>query len=290
MSLIITGASGQLGRLTVQSLLERGMPAGEIVATGRSAARLADLADRGVQTRVADYADPASLRAAFDGGTRLLLVSGTDPGQRVSQHRNAIEAAREVGVELLAYTSIVNAVWSTLRIAEDHQDTEALVRESGIPFVLLRNSWYLENYTAQLPTYLQYGAVLGAAGDGRVSAAARADYAHAAAVVLAGEGHENRAYELGGDEAFTLTDLAAEITRQSGTKVSYTDLPEADYARALTSFGLDDAYAGILADADRGLGRGELGTESGDLQRLLERPTTSLGDAIAAALSASADA
>jgi NAD(P)H dehydrogenase (quinone) len=286
MSLIIVGATGQLGRLTVENLLERGVPAREIIATGRNLARLEDLADRGVTVRAADYDDPASLRAAFVGATRLLLVSSGPGDTRVEQHRNAVEAARDAGVSLLAYTSIVNAPASSLLIAHDHQATEALLAASGVPFVMLRNSWYIENYTARLADILERGTLAGSAGDGRVSGATRADYAEAAAAVLTGDGHENRAYELGGDTAFTLAELAAEITAQSGTEVRYTDMPQAEYVSVLTLHGLPPAHAEILADADRGLRAGELRTDSGDLRCLLGRPTTPLADAIAAALPA----
>jgi NAD(P)H dehydrogenase (quinone) len=285
MPLIVTGATGALGRLTVEDLLRRGVPAGEIVAAGRDVGRLSDLARRGVRIRVADYADPASLRAALAGVTRLLLVSGSVPGpQRVRQHRNVIEAAGEASAGLVAYTSIVNAGTSTLRMAEDHQATEALLRDSGVPFTLLRNSWYTENYTARLAAFLERGAVYGSAGDGRVSAATRADYAGAAAAVLTTGGHENRAYELGGDEGFTLAELAAEITAQSGTDVRYVDLPEQEYASVLAADGLPQPYADTLADADRGLSRGELETRSGDLRQLLGRATTPLAEAITDAL------
>ena len=286
MSLVITGATGHLGRLVVESLIDGGVAAADIIATGRSLDRLQDLADRGVQVREADYADPASLRAAFTGAHRLLLVSGIEPQVRVEQHRNAIEAARDAGVELLAYTSIVNAGTSTLKLAEDHLATEALLLGSGVPFVLLRNSWYLENYTAQLAPVLEHGVLFGSAGQGRVSAAARADYAAAAAVVLTTDGHAGRAYELGGDAPFTLAELAAEITACSGTPVRYTDLSEADHIRTLAVHGLPQPFAEILADADQGLGRGELHTASGDLARLIGRPATPLRDAVAAAVRA----
>ena len=284
MSIVVTGASGHLGRLTVESLLERGVPASEITATARAVDRLHDLAERGVTVRAADYTDPASLRAAFHGADRLLLVSSHLVPDRVAQHRNVIEAAREAGVSLQAYTSIVNAGTSGILIAADHVATEALIVDSGLPFVLLRNSWYNENYTASIPAYLERGTVIGSAGDGLVSAAARADYAEAAAEVLTGQGHENRVYELGGDPAFTLAQLAAEITRQSGTAVHYTDLSEADHVSALTVAGMPQAFAQIMADADQGIARGDLHTDSGDLTRLLGRPTTPLAATIAAAL------
>jgi NAD(P)H dehydrogenase (quinone) len=284
MSLVITGATGQLGRLVVGSLLEQGVPAGQIVAAGRTTTALKDLADRGVRVRTLDFDDPASLRGAFAAGDSVLLVSGPVIGQRARQHQNVIDAAAQAGVALLAYTSIANAGTATMRLAQEHQATEAALRASGVPFALLRNSWYTENYTAQLGTILQYGTVTGSAGDGRVSAATRADYAAAAAAVLTGGGQAGQVYELGGDQAFTLAELAAEIGSQTGRDISYRDLPEQEYAQVLVAAGVPAPAAEVIADADRGLARGELFTGSGDLHRLTGRPSTSLPDAIAAAL------
>jgi NAD(P)H dehydrogenase (quinone) len=283
MSLVITGATGHLGRLVVGSLLEQGVPAGQIVAAGRSTTALKDLADRGVRVRTLDFDDPASLRGAFAAGDSVLLVSGPVIGQRARQHQNVIDAAAQAGVALLAYTSIANAGTATMRLAQEHQATEATLRASGVPFALLRNSWYTENYTAQLGTILRYGKVTGSAGDGRVSAATRADYAAAAAAVLTAGGQAGQVYELGGDQAFTLTELAAEIGAQTGRDISYRDLPEQEYARVLIAAGVPAPAAEVIADADRGLARGELFVDSGDLHRLIGRPSTSLPDAIAAA-------
>lgn len=283
MTLVITGATGHLGRLVTERLLADGVPAGEIVATGRATERLADLAERGVRVRRVDFDDVASLDAAFAGASAVLLVSGLEP-DRVRQHRDAIEAAGRAGVGLLAYTSIVNADTSRLRLAEDHQATEAALRASGVPYVLLRNSWYFENYTANIAGVLENGALLGSAGEGRVSAAARADYADAAAAVLTGEGHAGKAYELGGDTAFTLPEFAAEIGAQAGREVRYVDLPEDEFARTLAGFGVPEVMAGVIADADRGLSRGELRTASDDLRTLIGRPTTTAKEAVAAAL------
>jgi NAD(P)H dehydrogenase (quinone) len=284
MSIVVTGATGHLGRLVVEALLERGVPAGEIVAAGRSTDKIADLAGGGVQVRRIDFADPATLTEAFAGAERVLLVSSSEVGQRAAQHRNAIDAAREAGVTLLAYTSIARADTTTMLLAAEHKATEEYLRESGVPFTLLRNGWYLENYTAQLPVTLEHGAILGSAGDGKVSAATRADYAAAAAAVLAGEGHAGQVYELGADQPFTLPELAAEITRQTGTEVVYRDLPVEEYTEVLVGAGLPDQAAAVFADSDLGIARGELLVESGDLSRLADRPTTSLTDGLAAAL------
>jgi NAD(P)H dehydrogenase (quinone) len=284
VSLVITGATGHLGRLAVENLLERGVPAADIVAAGRTVTKIKDLDDRGVQVRAIDYDDPATLGGLFRAGDKVMLVSGSEVGQRVRQHRNAIDAAARAGVGLLAYTSIANADTTTMRLAEEHQATEAAVRASGLPYVLLRNSWYFEVYTDQLGVILEHGALLGSAGEGRVSAATRADYAAAAAVVLVTDGHEGRAYELGGDPAVTLTEVAAEIGAQTGRDISYRDLPEADYAQVLVGVGLPEPVAGILADSDRGLARGDLFVAGGDLRRLIGRPSTALRDAVAAAL------
>jgi NAD(P)H dehydrogenase (quinone) len=286
MTLVVTGATGHLGRLVVESLLARGVPAAQVVAAGRAVGRIEDLAARGVQVRAVDYDDTASMDAAFADASAVLLVSGLEP-DRLRQHKDAIEAARRAGVGFVGYTSIVNADTSGLRLAEDHQATEAALRASGVPYALLRNSWYFENYTANLPLVLEHGALLGSAGEGRVSAASRADYAEAAAVVLSSPAeHAGRAYELGGDEAVTLAELAAEISAQAGRVVSYVDLPEDEYARTLAGFGVPEPMAGVLADADRGLSRGELHTGSGDLRRLIGRPATTLKEAVASALRA----
>lgn len=286
MSIVVTGATGQLGQHVIEALLERGVPANGIVAAGRSVGKLADYAERGVNVQAMDYADPASVAVALKGATRVLLISGSEVGQRVEQHRTVIEAARAEGVELLAYTSIANADTTGMLLAEEHKATEALLRESGVPFVLLRNGWYLENYTEQLPGTLAQGAVAGSAGDGKVSGAARADYAHAAAAVLLADGQAGKVYELGGDEAFSMADLASEISAATGKSITYNDLPAKDYAGLLASVGVPDAFAQILADSDLGIARGDLLVSTGDLRRLIGRPTTSLAQAVRSAAAA----
>ncbi|WP_432956538.1 SDR family oxidoreductase [Micromonospora haikouensis] len=281
MSIVVTGATGHLGQLIVAALLRRGVPAGEIVALGRDAGKLADLAGHGVNTRQVDYTDPESLRAAFAGADKLMFVSGSEVGQRVTQHHNVVAAAREAGVGLVVYTSIANADRSGMILAGEHLATEREITASGLPYVILRNGWYLENYTGQLSTYLQFG-VTGAAGDGRVSAATRADFAEAAAAALTGAAETNRVYELGG-AAFTLTELAEEVSRQTGRAVGYTDLPAEKFTEVLVSAGLPEGFAAVLADSDLGLARGELHVEGDDLAKLIGREPTTLAEALRAA-------
>jgi NAD(P)H dehydrogenase (quinone) len=286
MSLLITGATGHLGRLVVEQLLAAGVPAGDIIATGRATDKIKDLADKGVQVRAVDFGDPAAVRAAVADADRVLLVSAMEPGGRVALHRNVIDAARAAGTGLVAYTSIVNAGASTIRLAADHQDTETLLRDSGVPYVLLRNSWYHENYTDRLPGFLAQGAIPGSAGEGRISAAARADYAAAAVRVLTTDGHAGQAYELGSDEPFTLAQLAAEISAQSGNEVRYIDLPEGQYAKALAEHGVPELMAEMIAETDAAAAHGALHTASGDLTALTGRPATTLSAAVGAALRA----
>lgn len=219
MTIAVTGATGPFGRHAIEALLARGVPAGQIIAVGRDQGKLGQLRELGVTVRSADYNDPASLRAAFAGADRLLFVSGSEVGQRIAQHQAVVNAAKDAGLGLIAYTSLPKADTSDMMLAEEHRATEQALIASGLPYVFLRNSWYLENYTGQLPLFLRNGAVIGAVGQGRVSAASRADYAEAVAVTLTTEGHIGAVYELGGDEAFTLAGLAAAISGAAGEQV-----------------------------------------------------------------------
>ena len=279
----VTGATGQLGKLIVEQLLVK-MPAAEVIAVVRDPQKAQALAQRGVQIRKGDYSNQENLTAAFAGAEKVLFVSSNDLGYRVPQHQAVTNAAVAARVKLLAYTSILNADTSALLLAQEHQPTEAYIRTSGVPFTFLRNGWYTENQTQALGAALAHGAILGAARDGRFSAAARADYAAAAVAVLTGDGHENKVYELGGDESYTLTDLAAEVARQSKKTVIYQDLPQQEYAGALIGFGLPEGLAGALADADAGASRGQLYTRSRDLSELIGRATTTMQESVTAAL------
>jgi NAD(P)H dehydrogenase (quinone) len=286
MSIVITGATGQLGRHVVEALLERNVPAAQIVAAGRSIGKLTDLEERGVQVRAMDYADAASVAKGLEGATKVLLISGSEVGQRIEQHRTVIEAAKAEGVELIAYTSIANADTTGMKLAAEHQATEDLLKDAGIPFALLRNGWYLENYTEQLQGTLAQGAFAGSAGEGKVSAASRLDYAEAAAAVLVAENQAGKVYELGGDHAFSLAELAQEISTAANQAVSYQDLPASDYAGLLAGFGVPQAFADILADSDLGIARGDLLVSGSDLRQLIGRPTTPMPAAVRSALAA----
>lgn len=281
--IVITGASGHLGRLVIEELLKT-TPASQIVAAARNLDRVQDLAARGVQVRHADYDRAETLDAAFQGVEKLLLISSSEVGRRFPQHKAVIDSAKRAGVKLLAYTSILHADTSPLGLAEEHKATEAYLKASGVPFVVLRNGWYTENYTASIPPALAHGVYLGSAGSGRISSAARADYAAAAAAVLTKEGQAGRVYELAGDDAYTLEDLAGEISRQSGKTVIYRNLPEAEYKAALIGAGLPEVIANLLADSDAGASHGGLFDDSRQLSRLIGRATTPMADSLKAAL------
>ncbi|MFI6565332.1 NAD(P)H-binding protein [Streptomyces sp. NPDC050534] len=282
MSIVVTGATGHLGRHVLEQLLEK-VPADRITAVVRDEARAADLAERGVRLAVADYNSPETFGSVFSAGDKVLLISGNefDKG-RVGQHKAVIAAAKAAGVALLAYTSAPGSL--TAALADDHRGTEEALLASGVPYVLLRNGWYHENYTENLAPVLEHGAVVQAAGEGRISSASRADYAAAAVAVLTGEGHENKTYELGGDEAWSFAEYAAELSRQTGKDIAYNPVPVETYAGILAGAGLPGPLATILAGVDSSIEKGELVVSTGDLSRLAGRPTTPLADAIAAAV------
>jgi NAD(P)H dehydrogenase (quinone) len=282
MTIAITGATGQLGRLIVERLKTRVEPA-RLRALVRTPAKAADL---GIQALEADYDRPSTLAAALAGVDTLMLVSSSEVGRRTEQHRHVIEAARAAGVRRIVYTSLLHADTSELSLAGEHRDTERMLKDSGLAWTILRNGWYTENYMGAVAGALAGGALAGSAGQGRIASAARADYAEAAAVVLAGAGHEGRTYELAGDAAYTLDELAAELSRQSGRTIPYRDLPEADYAAILAGHGLPPDLARAIASWDAGASRGALFDDGHQLSALIGRPTTPLSESVAAALKA----
>lgn len=282
MTIAITGANGQLGRLVVETL-KRKVPASDIVALARSPEKAADL---GVATRAANYSKPETLGAALTGVDTLLLISSNEMGQRAAQHRNVIDAAKKAGVKRIVYTSLLHADTSPLSLAEEHRQTEAALKASGIAYTILRNGWYSENYTGSIGGALAGGAFIGSAGDGRISGATRLDYAEAAVAVLTGEGHEDKTYELAGDTAWTLAALAAEISKQTGKEIAYRNLPEADYAAALQGFGLPEGLAAAIAGWDVSAASDALLDDGKQLSTLIGRPTTPLSVPVAAALKA----
>ncbi|AJZ87946.1 quinone oxidoreductase [Klebsiella michiganensis] len=279
----ITGASGQLGRLVIENLLQT-VKAEEIVAVVRNPAKVDDFASRGVQVRAADYGDVAALAKAFSGVEKVLLISSSEVGQRAVQHSNIITAAKLAGVKLIAYTSLLHADKSPLALAEEHIVTEQQLKASGVPFTLLRNGWYTENYLASVPPAIQHGVFIGSAGEGKIASATRADYAAAAAKVLTLDNQAGKVYELAGDHGWTLAELAAEVSQQSGKPVVYQNLNEADFKAALQGAGLPEGFAALLANSDAGAEKGGLFDDSHQLSKLIGRPTTSLRDSVKSAL------
>lgn len=275
----ITGATGLLGQHVIESLLKT-VPASQIAAIVRNPAKATALSQQGITVRQADYSDEAALTAALQGIDKLLLISSSEVGQRAPQHRNVINAAKAAHVKFIAYTSLLHADTSPLGLADEHVATEKMLAESGIAYALLRNGWYTENYLASAPAALEHGVFIGAAGEGKIASATRADYAAAAARVISEDGHAGKTYELAGDAGWTLSQLAAELAKQSGKKVVYQNLSEADFAAALKGVGLPAGLADMLADSDTGASKGGLFDDSHTLSKLIGRPTTSLSDSV----------
>jgi NAD(P)H dehydrogenase (quinone) len=282
MSIVVTGSTGHLGKLVIEQLLEK-VPADQITAVARSEEKAAGFAARGVKVAIADYNAPETFDGLLSAGDRVLLISGNefDKG-RVRQHTVVLDAAKAAGVALLAYTSGPGSL--TAALADDHRGTEEAILAAGVPYVLLRNGWYHENYTEQLAPVLEHGAVVQAAGEGRVASAARADYAAAAVAVLTGEGHENKTYELSGDVAWSFAEYAAELSRQTGKEIAYSPVSVEAFTGILNGAGLPAPFPEILAEVDQSIANGELAGTDGTLSRLTGRPTTPIADSIAAAL------
>ncbi|MET9658966.1 SDR family oxidoreductase [Streptomyces sp. NPDC006510] len=285
MSIVVTGATGALGRLVIEQLLTT-VPASQVAAVVRNEEKAAPLAARGVELRVADYDRPESLKDVFRAGDRVLLISGSEVGRRVPQHTAVIDAAKAAGVAQLAYTGVLGGPGADFRLADEHKVTEQLILDSGLPHTFLRNGWYTENYTANLAPVLEHGAVVANAGDGRVASATRADYAAAAAAVLTGEGHIGAVYELSGDVAWSFAEYAAEISKAAGKEIVYRNVPAATHLEILVGAGVPEFFAEILVDVDKAIERGLLAATSGDLARLIGRPTTPLAETVAAAVAA----
>jgi NAD(P)H dehydrogenase (quinone) len=281
--IVVTGATGQLGRLVIKFLLEK-IPATEIVAAVRNPEKAKDLADLGVQVRLADYNQPSTLITAFKGAEKLLLISSSEVGNRARQHLAVIEAAKQAGIKLIAYTSILKADTSPLALASEHLETEIALKVSGVPFVLLRNGWYTENYAASISAAIAHNAFIGSAADGKITSAAREDYAAAAATVLLSTVASGTTYELAGDEGYTLAEFANEIARQSGKAVSYVNLSQVDFAAALEGAGLPKPFAELLADSDVGASKGGLFDGSHQLSKLIGRSTIPYSAVISATM------
>lgn len=285
MKIAITGATGQLGQLVIQSLLKN-TAAANIVALVRNESKAADLKAKGIELRLFDYDTPATLASALSGIDKLLLISANEVGRRTPQHKAVIDAAQQAGVPYIAYTSLLNADHSTLGLAQEHRETESLIKASGLQYTFLRNNWYSENYLAGVIHTVEIGTLYGAAGEGKISSAARADYAEAAAKVLTTSGHENKTYELAGSTSFTLADLAGDIADVSGKEITYQNLSAEDYTQALTQAGLPAGLVDIIVDADIQTEKGAMFSDSKDLEQLIGHPTTAIKEQVAAILKA----
>lgn len=278
--LAITAASGQLGQLVIEHLLKQGVSPGEITAIARSTEKLDHFKEKGVKVVFGDYQDKASLQKALEGIDRLLLISSGDLQGRAEQHQNAIDAAKASGVDRVYYTSILHAQSSPLGLATDHVATENALQSSDLDYVLLRNGWYSENYTMGVPQAVESQTIYGCAGTGRISSAARSDYALAAAILITQQENEKQIYELAGDESYTLSELAEAVSALSQVKVSYQDMPEDKYKGALMDMGLPEAVAEMLANSEAGAARGGLFDDQKELSKVIGRPTVSLRDSL----------
>ncbi|AWB87848.1 SDR family oxidoreductase [Mycetocola zhujimingii] len=285
MSIVVTGATGPLGRLIIEHLLERGAQSGEIIGAGRSEEKLTELESAlGVRTAVIDYSKPETLDTAFAGADTLMFVSGSEAGQRIEQHRNVVDAAIRAGISRIVYTSAPHADTSTLALAPEHKATEEMIRASGIPFTFLRNNWYTENYVGAFTQATASGTYLASTGDGRVASASRTDFAEAAAAVLTQDGHDGAVYELSGDVAWDGNQLAAAFSELAGRTITFTSVTPEEHAAALRAAGLDEGTIGFLVRLDGDIRNGDLADTSGDLSRLIGRPTTPLVEGLRLAL------
>lgn len=286
--IVVTGATGQLGRLVIDELLKT-TEAKNIIAAVRTPAKAKDFASRGVRVREADYSRPETLTAAFQGASRLLLISSNEMGKRIEQHKAVIDAAKAAGIAFAAYTSILHCDTSPLALAEEHLATEKYILASGLSYALLRNGWYFENQTAAIPLALQKGFFVGATGQGRIAAASRSDYAAAACIVLTGKDYENTVLELGGDAPYTRAELAAEVSRQTGKQIGYQNLSQEEYKKVLSGF-LPEFLAELIADAEAHAASGALDDHSHTLSQIIGRPTTTLAESVKSALNSPANA
>lgn len=280
MKIAVTGATGHLGTLVVEELKKR-VPNENIVALVRTPGKASALE---VEVRAFDYNQPEAMTAALAGVDRLVLISSNEIGQRARQHFNVIEAAGKAGVEWIVYTSLLHADSTTLNLAGEHMTTEEALKASGINYTILRNGWYTENYTGSIGGALAGGAFIGSAGNGKISSAARVDYGEAAAVAITDESHKGKVYELAGDDYYTLADLAAEISNQTGTNIPYRNLTEAEYTKILESFEIPAGFAAAIASWDVSASKDDLFDDSHQLSALIGRPTTPLADSVKAAL------
>ena len=279
----VAGANGHLGQLVVAGLVER-VPGNQVIAAVRSLEKATSLRSLGVQVREADYTRPETLRTALSGAKRVLLISAADVNQRFRLHKAVIDEAKEAGVEQVVYTSLLRADSSEIFLAREHKQTEDYIRASGLPFVILRNGWYLENHTGTLREDVEHDVLVGSSANGRFASASRADYAAAAVAVLTQSIAGNEIFELAGDQSFSMAELAAEVSQQIGRDISYRNLSAQGYANVLVALGLPQTAVDVIVDADARAIQGDLDSTCHDLSKLIGRPTTTLFAAVRSAL------
>ncbi|MFA6839089.1 MAG: SDR family oxidoreductase [Dysgonamonadaceae bacterium] len=276
MKIGITGATGQLGRLIVDKLKDRISPE-NIVALVRTPEKIDD---KTIEARQFNYDVPDSLAKSLEGIDHLMLISGSEVGKRKQQHENVINAAKKAGVKWIVYTSLLHADSSSISLAGEHRATEAALKASGIAHTILRNGWYTENYTSSIPASVKNGAIIGCAGEGKISSATREDYAEAAAVVLTSADQQGKVYELAGDKHYRLKELATEVSLQTGKDIPYQNITETEYVAILTSMGIPDEYAKTIVGFDTAASRNDLFDDSKQLSQLIGRPTTALSQSV----------
>lgn len=286
MTILVTASSGQLGRLVIDALLARGVAVSDIVAGARTPSKIADLADRGIRTVALDYSAPETIAPALEGVDSVLLISGSEPGNRVEGHRNVVAAAEAAGVTKLVYTSAPKATTFGWPLGADHAATEEALAASTVPHVVVRNNWYIENSVGDVLRAAETGVIAAAIGDSAVARTSRRDFAEGAAVVLIEDGHLGQVYEFGADVATTHDELAAAASEVLGREVTYQRLTEDELLAGLAAAGLDEETAGFVASIDAGIAAGVLADADGTLSRLIGHPTTSLVDGLRAAVDA----
>lgn len=286
--ILITGATGQLGGIVVENLLEK-VPARQIAVLVRDENKAADLKAKGVEVRVGSYHDAASLANAMSGIDKVLLISSNDFNNRLGQHKNVIDAAKNAGVKHILYTGVTmkNINESPLKpLLADHYQTEDYIEESGLTYTFLQNSLYFEVIPLFVGANVLETGIFFPASDGKVAFAARQDLGETTATILATEGHENKTYNLTGATAYSFADVAASLSEFTGKAVSYTSPEPVAFEAMLKQFGLPEGIVLMSVLFAAGIQNGDFDLPSPTLEQLLGRKTTNLKTFLKATYSA----